>query len=204
MHDQHTGELVGATQDAFELDIIYQEMLRMYPDDESLIVPPDDDETVTNEEKNNVEAKSELPKDLVKKYLVFIFTTWDKSQKRKISFVCYRAGLKTITSEYLKRECTNIIIALSLYGFIVTTVTGDGASENRSTFENLGTHTVLDVIPQEILKDYPKIPRDFKIAMQHPTRRNILIFIMGDMPHLVKKIVDNCKITSLFCPSRER
>ena len=72
VHDQHTGELVGATQDAFELDIIYQEMLQMYPDDGSLIIPPDDDETVTNEDEDNGETKGKPPEDLVKKYLVFI------------------------------------------------------------------------------------------------------------------------------------
>eukprot|EP00751_Fragilariopsis_kerguelensis_P007462 CAMPEP_0170787762 /NCGR_PEP_ID=MMETSP0733-20121128/18476_1 /TAXON_ID=186038 /ORGANISM="Fragilariopsis kerguelensis, Strain L26-C5" /LENGTH=153 /DNA_ID=CAMNT_0011134031 /DNA_START=355 /DNA_END=816 /DNA_ORIENTATION=- len=86
VHDQHTGELVGATQDAFELDVIYQEMLRPYPNDDSLITPTADYEADTNEDEDNVNTKIKPPTDLVKKYLVCIFTTWDKSQKKTTLF----------------------------------------------------------------------------------------------------------------------
>lgn len=87
-----------------------------------------------------------------------------------------------------------IITSLAKYGCIVDTLTGDGASENRSVFKTLRTlsfkELLLDKIarvPQEI---FDKLPLDFHIAFEHPTIKGNLIFIAGNMPHLVKKVVN--------------
>ena len=79
MHKQQRGELVGATQGAFNLNMVYQEVLQMYADNKSLIILPGNNKSATNEGKNNIETKIKPPKDLVKKHLIFIVTTWDKS-----------------------------------------------------------------------------------------------------------------------------
>ena len=87
-----------------------------------------------------------------------------------------------------------IISSLAKYGFIVDTLTGDGASENRSVFKTLCTLLFKDLlldkiahVSQEIID---KVPLNFCIAFEHPTIKGKLIFIAGDMPHLVKKIVN--------------
>jgi hypothetical protein len=72
---------------------------------------------------------------------VFIFTTWEKlAFTRQFMVVWY--GLKSITSRFLIDVVHEIITALFAYGFIVTALSSDGASENRSTFHSLSTHTV--------------------------------------------------------------
>jgi hypothetical protein len=171
--DQVTGEIVGYEQDAFELDIILQEIKRLQP---------------PNEQDTDAEllGGDEEPK-LAQHYLVFIFSTWEKSGHHK-QFVVARYAVKTITSRFLKREIRKIIQALFLYKFIVTAISGDGASENRSTFHDLCTHTIADVMPT--LKEEPNVPTSMKIAFRHPCRKDLLIFVQGDMPHIVKKFVN--------------
>ena len=163
--DQVTGEIIGYEQDAFELDIILQEIKRLQ---------------VPNEEQDSE------PK-LAQHYLVFIFSTWEKSGHHK-QFVVARYAVKTITSRFLKREVRKIIHALFLYEFIVTAISGDGASENRSTFHDLCTHTIADILPT--LKEEPNVPTSMKIAFRHPCRKDLLIFVQGDMPHIIKKFVN--------------
>ena len=55
----------------------------------------------------------------------------------------------------------------------------------------LATETVKDILGDHLTDEMKEIfPMDFKIAFWHPIRKNILIFISADMPHLVKKIVN--------------
>ena len=105
MH-QVSGEIIGYEQDAFELDIILQEI-------KPLQVP-------------NEEQDSE-PK-LAQHYLVFIFSTREKSGHHK-QFVVAPYAVKTITSRFLKREVRNRIHALFLYEFVVTAISMKSAAK---------------------------------------------------------------------------
>ena len=154
--DTHSGEVVGFAQDAFEMNIIFEEMTRMCDgidtSDTAATAPVPNTATATttatvtatstdtttatstatsNDVPPSKSADDEFRPDLVEHYLVFIFTTWAKSERRKIQFVVHRAGLKSITAEYLYREIKEIITDLNMYGFHVTAITGDGATENR-------------------------------------------------------------------------
>ena len=121
-----------------------------------------------------------------------MFTTWDVSQNRKIKFVCARYGLHTITADFLVHTILDIIVSLEMYGFIVIAVTGDGAAENRATFKRLATQSAREALPTVLIIDNNFLELlDLKIAFPHPSRSNITFYIMGDMPHLVKKVV-NC------------
>ena len=70
----------------------------------------------------------------------------------------------------------------------------DGASENRSVLKSLCVHSARNLFLTEIEEISPtllsKLPLDFKVAFDHPTIPGILIFAAGDMPHLIKKIVN--------------
>ena len=82
-------------------------------------------------------------------------------------------------------------MTLALYGFIVNTVAGDGAPENRSAFKILATITAREILSgtwdDEELKG---LPLDFKIGFKHPHKfysdRGVTIVIGGEMPHWVR------------------
>ena len=55
-------------------------------------------------------------------------------------------AVKSLDSIYLLDKVMAIIGALAKFGFIVDTITGDGASENRSVFKSLCTTSFKDFI----------------------------------------------------------
>ena len=68
---------------------------------------------------------------------------------------------------------------------------GDGAAKNRSAMKSLGTLSIEDVLECHLNDNLRRLlPMDMKIAFNHPIRSAILIFIRGDMPHLIKKFVN--------------
>ncbi|KAL7527937.1 hypothetical protein ACHAXR_003152, partial [Thalassiosira sp. AJA248-18] len=168
---RNTNELVGVADDAFDTNVIANELKEL--------------------EKNSEvedESKMKLP-GIAKHFLVFIATTW--TPKGKIQFLVARYGLPTITSSFLVRELNVAINTLGLYGFIVDTIAGDGASENRRTWKSLATISARDILgkhwTEEELKD---LPLDFKIGFPHPHPMysdKVTIIIGGEMPHWVKK-----------------
>ena len=132
-----------------------------------------------------------------KHFLVFICTTWsptsNKGKRSRHRFVCARYGLKSIDSLFLIPEIRKIILHLSYYGFIVITITGDGASENRSTFKTLADKTAREILEDHYPDDFlDSLNLDFKIAFKHPNpicaAENIVVFIGADMSHWVKKL----------------
>ena len=74
-------------------------------------------------------------------------------------------------------------------------MTGDGASENRSAFRSLSTISMREIIDKSSLtlttKQKTIIPlSEYNVAFHHPIQNDITIFIGGEMPHLIKKIVN--------------
>ena len=55
-----------------------------------------------------------------------------RPSKGKIQFLAARYGLPTINNK-IARQIEEIISTLAFYGFIVDTVAGEGAGENRAT-----------------------------------------------------------------------
>ena len=68
---------------------------------------------------------------LAKYYLTFFFQTWDRNGV-PVKFCAARYTLSTIDSEWLAKTQLEVITALAHYGFIVNTITSDGASANRA------------------------------------------------------------------------
>ena len=72
---------------------------------------------------------------------------------------------------------------------IINNIVGDSAAENRSAMKSLGTLSIEDVFECYLTDNLRRLlPMDIKIAFPHPIRSDILIFIGGDIPYLVKKI----------------
>ena len=203
MVNYHTNKIIGLGVDCMKPNVILKELKEIEKFDKS-------DKQLEHDEAdaaNTTEEKMEVPEP-ARHYLIFAATSWSPvAQNGKHSrhqFVCARYGLTSIDAQFLIPVIIKIILHLSLYGFIVDTIAGDGAAENRSAFKTLATLTA-----REMLKDhYPSdlldsINSSTKIAFPHPNpeyAEEICIFIGGDMPHWVKKFrnaMDNTKTRDL-------
>ena len=68
----------------------------------------------------------------------------------------------------------------------------------QSVFKRLCTHTAKDDVPKRTIFENTWIPEDFLLAFQHPHPQlsHILIYIMGDMPHILKKLTNALEMSS--------
>ena len=157
---RNTNEIVAIDTKAFDEDVIKNELDELVAGAKQ--DADDDDET----------KKKQLP-DIAKHFLVFIATTW--TTKGKIQFLVAREGKLSLKAHYLKRKIRECITALAFYGFIVDTIAGDGASENRSVFKLLATISAREILSDSgIFSDdeLEGLPLDFKIAFPHPNRQS--------------------------------
>jgi len=114
-----------------------------------------------------------------------------------------------IKAEFLVPCIHEIITHLYVYGLVVNNICRDGATENRNSFKQFATLTVRGVfvsrcdvcsatarkvISCTLLDNWPN--DNLLIAFLHPCDEKIKIFVGGEMPHLIKKIVyrleDSC------------
>jgi hypothetical protein len=139
---------------------------------------------------------------------------WEKNAAPIKRVVARYAVGDGITSDFLTRKIREIIVALDCHKLIVNNITADGASENRSTFKTLATISMDKIFEKNnvTLTDNQRsiFPLEKKVAFHHPTRDDITIFIGGEMPHLIKKIVNafersapGCKSTHLHFQGNE-
>ena len=142
-------------------------------------------------DEENDEKDSNLER--AKQYLIFMISNWSPDHcKLKHTIARYATG-NGISSQFLLSEINNMIISLSRVGLIVNNVVADGATENRSAMRALATHTVKEVLGKNdfFTEDQNKyLDMEKKIAFLHPKRSDVLIFIGGDMPHIVKRMVN--------------
>lgn len=184
VYGHHNNELVGVAKDAFEKDVILSELeeRRVLGDDTSEAQDPAASAEVT------------LP-PLAKHFLAVIATTLSGSAKHKYTFLAARYGLTSIDEQYLDGVLTKTYLALAQYGWVAVTVTGDGASENRSYFKKKATISARDVFDGHYSEELTGLPLDFNIAFPHPDptlqELGVIIFIGGEMPHWVKKFRNN-------------
>ena len=112
--------------------------------------------------------------------------------KLKHTIARYATG-NGISSQFLLSEINNMIISLSRVGLIVNNVVANGKTENRSAMRTMTTHTVKKVVGKNnmFIEEQNKcLDLEKKIEFLHPKRSDVLIFIGGDMPHIVKRIVN--------------
>ena len=129
--------------------------------------------------------------------LAFVATVWNKDSQ--IQHCVARYCTKSMTKEYMVNKITDITCALAEYGFVVNCLGCDGASENRGAIkmlmDDLGL-SIEDLLPSVLTHlernatDLNKLPKKMKVAYPHPSVDEQFIFIGGDMPHAVKKVVN--------------
>ena len=108
-----------------------------------------------------------------------------------------------VKAEFIVTQIREINRVLYIYGLIVTKIYGDGTTENRSNFKQLATMTVKCVFLSHysicsatsresiILSLLDSIPNEkLGLAFSHPYDDIYKIFIGGEMPKLIKNIVN--------------
>lgn len=90
------------------------------------------------------------------------------------------------TGADLAIKIERVICALYSRGFVVCQVAIDGASENISAFKLLDTHKVGDVFTDL----NTELPQDTLVAFKNPSGTDNFVFIGGEMPHWVKRVVN--------------
>jgi hypothetical protein len=126
---------------------------------------------------------------------MFFFSSW-AGKECPFTFIAAQFAVKNLSFCYLYDRFLETMSALSFHGFVVTAISGDGASENRVMFLDFATLTVDDLIclgvfPSEWIED-PLIPKDLPVAFWNLfyEEGTVLVFIQSDMPHCVNKIVN--------------
>ena len=170
--NHHTNELMSIANNAFDEDVIEQEMKQLQRND-----------------INEGEMSEMVLPEMAKHFLVFSATSW--SSKGRFQFLVARYGLKTITSSFLVPIIQQHSVTLAVYGWIVDTIVGDGVSKNRAAFKQLATIPAREIFENQFSdEDLSGLPLDFKIGFPHPSPLyggTVTIVIGGDMPHWVKK-----------------
>ena len=114
---------------------------------------------------------------------------------KKTSWVVGTQDLKEINSSTLLDMLSGLTKALHFYGFPVCMIVGDGATENASLFSAMATEPASSYLSDEVKNKFPKVAFDAKIAWKHPIT-GLPIFILEDMPHVVKRIVNAMESSS--------
>eukprot|EP00527_Entomoneis_sp_CCMP2396_P007726 CAMPEP_0198141610 /NCGR_PEP_ID=MMETSP1443-20131203/4595_1 /TAXON_ID=186043 /ORGANISM="Entomoneis sp., Strain CCMP2396" /LENGTH=646 /DNA_ID=CAMNT_0043804413 /DNA_START=853 /DNA_END=2793 /DNA_ORIENTATION=- len=158
-----------------------------------------DDQENAMTTSTNEQDGSTLDADLVERaehFGVFIATTLDKESMTSSRTVA-RYALSSVDSEFLTPRIHDVLNALWAFGFIGVLLGSDGATENRSTLNQLLTHSVEDLITMDYLpvswRADSLIPTQVKIAFLHPCFRpedKVFVIAHPDMPHICKKLIN--------------
>eukprot|EP00957_Ditylum_brightwellii_P095774 7297078-Ditylum_brightwellii.AAC.1 len=142
--------------------------------------------SISNDDNNKKENKPESARH----YFVIFFSAW-AGRECTFTFIAAQFATKNLMPIYLYDRYMETMAALSVHGFVTTTLSGDGASENRLVFINFAHLTVMDLIGLGIFQEGwlfdSLIPLDLTIAFWHPAYKKgkILVFIQADMPHCI-------------------
>ncbi len=89
-----------------------------------------------------------------------------------------------------------VLITLEGYGLGVCLLVEDGAEENVSFFKSVCTVPISRYIPEELQKKYATIPyEERQFVTLHPVTDEPM-FVVEDMPHLMKRIVNGMERSS--------
>ena len=106
----------------------------------------------------------------------------------KISHIVACQNLSDLKPATLEKMVNSTLMALHDCGFAVCVLVGDGAGENVKLFKSLSTIPISEFVPEDLQKQFPQNNYDMCVAMPHPDTLEP-IFILEDMPHVVKRLV---------------
>jgi hypothetical protein len=126
-------------------------------------------------------------KNVAEHHLVFKWTT--VHPKVEHSPIVASFNLADLKPSTLMNTLHTVLTTLKGYGLGVCLLVGDGAEENVSFFKSICTVPISRYIPEELQKKYATIPyEELLFVALHPVTDEP-IFVIEDMPHLMKRIV---------------
>ena len=142
--------------------------------------------------------------NIAEHFLVFKATPCHPSLD--ISLTILRQSCSFIDTLRLRESCDALINEFAIYSIGIATITGDGASENVG-FNMASCNTALvDFLSNETKSLFAKYKLqkylEFLVAMADPYSAD-LILLLEDMPHLVKRKVNNLSNSSKSSECRD-
>ena len=126
-----------------------------------------------------------------KEYIVIKFTPMS-SDIESFSFIVASKSVSSVTPARLSNIVLTAIKSLYMYHFSVYIIVSDEATENNALLDGLSTFSTENVLPSDI-----------KCVRKNPIPHDPM-FLITDMPHLVKKIVNYLEISSLMKSKRNK
>jgi hypothetical protein len=120
----------------------------------------------------------------------------------KISHIVACQNLSELKPATLEKMVNSTLTALHDCGFAVCVLVGDGAGENVKLFKSLSTIPISKFLPEDLQKQFPQTNYDMCVAMLHPDTLEP-IFILEDMPHVVKRLVNALENSSKKTSKRD-
>ncbi|KAL9182387.1 hypothetical protein ACHAXT_013039 [Thalassiosira profunda] len=131
---------------------------------------------------------------LAKEHLVFKWTSIDPNVK--CSEIVASINVNKVTPEIIT-EITEILgDTMPVNGLECVMETSDAAGCNWVAFKDImATHSIHDVLPAELMAEYPEIDFDIMCVCQDPDSKEFFLFL-PDMPHLTKNIVTAIELSA--------
>ena len=125
---------------------------------------------------------------VVKHHLVFKWTS--VHEDINISTTIGSLNLTELKPSMLSNTLNSILIELDNYNLAVCVVVGDGAGENATFFDGTTTETISKYISEELSALCHHVSLDdLMTVMLHPVADEP-IFIIEDMPHVIKRLTN--------------
>ena len=159
---------------------------------------------VAEDIKNGIADMESHLENIAEHFLVFKATACHPAITMSLTVV--RQSCSFIDTLRLRETCDTLMNEFAMYSIGIATVTGDGASENvgfnmascdTALTDFLSNETKLLFAEYELQKDL-----EFKVAMADPYNAD-LVFFLEDMPHLVKRKVNNLSNSSKSSECRD-
>jgi hypothetical protein len=143
--------------------------------------------------------------NIAKHHLIFKWTSVDPTED--ISRVVSSANISELKPSLLQTMPHSVLISLHLHGLATCVIVGDGAKENVKVFDVVASEAIGQYIPETLREEYNSAMRelglfDRNFVILHPCTQEP-IFLLEDMPHVVKRVVNAMEKSSMAPDQRD-
>jgi hypothetical protein len=107
--------------------------------------------------------------------------------KTRVAFPLGVYASSALNCDFVRTLVDTALTVLASAGLAVVCLVADGASENRKAFMNLADLSWKD-LSLDSDGTIPENCEDFQFAFRHPHIENVIVFIISDPPHMLKKL----------------
>jgi hypothetical protein len=125
--------------------------------------------------------------NIAQHHLVFKWTSAHPDVE--LSLTVAALNITECTPTLINNTIHSLLVALEIEDVGVCILVGDGAGENTKVFAAMSTHPISDYIPSDLRESFKDVPFDLGAVFLHPCS-GLPIFVLEDMPHVVKRLVN--------------